>query len=208
MKRSRGIRQQRMKAWFYRFYENNTVDTRFALEEFMDACGMDKDRTRDYLTARTCLSRYRKKFLLHVDEFFKSAQYKKAIEDGEADHDLFMSLVNAAMSYGIYPVYSDAAVNPGSTVGYRAMTIEDFVQAKKMRSRSIASEVRTTAPAFAAIAKQMPSLPGQYGQAPALPSPDGLLRPTCDACGNTYASQKNLVDHYERKRADGDPAHV
>lgn len=187
-----------MRNWLRDFYQRNGSDQRFQIEDMLAPCKMDKERTSDYQAAAGFLGDQRKKFLTVLDAFFGSPDYKKHLEDGMEDTEMFSELVASAVSMEIYPVISDAAKNPGSKEGYRLYTLNDFKLSKERRMRSLANEVGTFVPAFQKLVSHFPELAGSY-QPPALPGFDGALRRTCEECGAIFVSQTNLVAHHLRK---------
>jgi len=199
----RGLRQRKMKQWLREFYEEHKTNPRayFTLDEFLQACDMDRTNTNDYLCAMAFLGNQRAKTDIVVDIFFGSTDYQKYVQRGLNDEQMFNRMMVAAVSNDIFPVRSEAALAPGATEGYRLMSLDDFAAIKQRRAESIVSELREFVPTLMKLAEKFPELGVAY-EAPALPPLDGAVKQTCEECGATFTSQKHLVDHYSKKHAD------
>jgi hypothetical protein len=200
MRGPKSLRAKRIRDFFEEAYKKDGDRLSFTMEEFCDSCKLDRERTRDYNSAYGFLSRMRKKFTVHVSDYLSSDDYRKHVAEGMAEPDQFKELVAAAISWGIYPVYS-ISDDDDSGRFFHLMSLDDFREAKQRRMEAFVHEVQDTVPAFIALTREFPELLGGYSP-PALPDPDGLLRQTCDICGATFISQTNLVAHHLRKHAE------
>ena len=201
----RGARQKAMKNWLVRFYRTHKPDDRFTLEDFLEGCKMDRERTRDYEAAMSYLQNMRRKTSFVVDRFFGSAEYRKYTDGGLTNDQIFGKMMEAAMTWSVFLLRSEAAITPGATEGYRIMSLKDFEAMKKRRAESIVSELgdeeHGIVPLFLKLVERFPELAERYVP-PALPAMDGVFRHSCEQCGATFVSQTNLVDHYIRKHAE------
>jgi len=197
----RGTKQRRMRIFLLRFYQehrDNVHDATFTLREFMESAGLDHENTKDYHAAIHFLMDQRKKTGTVLDAFFSSPDYQHYVNDGLTNDQLFDRMMEAAISWEVYPVMSAAAVNPGSEEGYRLMSLDDFIALKERRMNSIVNEIQGFVPTYLKLTQKFPELAARYS-APALPEIDGTLRVTCEKCGATFSGQSYLIQHYLRK---------
>lgn len=199
----RGVRQRRMRTFLLSFYQKHMQDMHdatFTLDEFMENSGLDLANTKDYHAAIRFLMEQRKKTSLVTDAFFSAPEYQHYVNDGLTNDQLFDKMMEAAVTWEVYPVMSAAAVNPGSEDGYRLLTLDDFIALKERRMNSIVNEVQDFVPMYLKLTQRFPELASRYS-APALPEFDGTLRITCDKCGATFRSQNYLVQHYLKRHS-------
>ena len=197
----RGTKQRRMRIFLLRFYQehrDSVHDATFTLREFMESAGLDHENTKDYHAAIHFLMDQRKKTGTVLDAFFSSPDYQHYVNDGLTNDQLFDRMMEAAISWEVYPVMSAAAVNPGSEEGYRLMSLDDFIALKERRMNSIVNEIQGFVPTYLKLTQKFPELAARYS-APALPEIDGTLRVTCEKCGATFSGQSYLIQHYLRK---------
>lgn len=198
VKGPRGAKQKAMKLWLYKFFQaHRGTAAEIDLDKMLAECNMDKGRTTDYNAAMSFLHTNRCKLKLVLDDFL-AGDYSTYQAKGLDDTEIWERLMDAAVSYEIYPLRSDAAITPGvKDARYRLMTLADFTFLKEKRMQSLVSEVKEVVPMFLKLSRAFPELRANY-EAPALPAPDGMLRVTCEICGKTFAGQKSLVAHYLR----------
>lgn len=191
----RGYRNRRFANWIRDLYRRGGLGAPFKVEEMLIGCGLDPDLRQHYAAAMRFLQIQRKKFALAMLTFFVSEEYQQYINDGLSEEELFQMLVEAAVSWNVFPVWSDKDEDRN----YKLYDMASYVHLKERRAGAICSEIERTSAELDFAFKKFPSLPGRYGK-PKLAT-DGTMialpnRVQCELCGKHYGGQSQLVNHY------------
>ena len=159
----------------------------------------------DYGTAHAFMMKMRKDFAGVMLYFFASPDYDDAKEKGLTDEQMFQRLVEAALSFDVYPVYSDL----NDEYRYKLFDMPSFVELIGVRARSIVKEVERKGEMLELAFSKIPELRGLYarpqlhGDGVVMALPPGI---ECSVCGSYFIDQPAFVAHYTRDHPPGPPA--
>lgn len=170
----------------------------------MRDCGTDILFQSDYSTAHTFMMKMRKDFADVMISFFSDKEYDEAKAAGLSDAEMFRKLVEAALSYDVYPVYSD----PNDEHRYKLFDMVSFVELMGLRARAIVKEVERKGEQLELAFSKIPELRGLYarpqltGDGVVMALPPGI---ECDQCGKHFSDQPTFVVHYGDSHSHADP---
>ncbi len=197
--RRRPLRSQRTRNfanWIRRLYRTEGFGAPFHVEDMMKECAQDSENRRDYAAAQQFLQKQRKDFAIAMLGFFSSPEYAKYYNDGLSEEQLFGKLVEVAVSWSVFPVWSDR----DDDRNYKLYDMASYVHLKERRALALRTEIHRKSAELGFAFEKFPSLPGNYSK-PQLES-DGKfigLPPAieCEVCHQHFAGQKQLLKHYQ-----------
>lgn len=182
----------------------------FYMNEMIIGVEGNPELKTDYNRAVNMLMTERKTTENVLRHFWHSPEYEEYKNNGHTEEELWQTFMDAAKSYGVYPLYCDIQ-GDGK---YKLLDMKGYILILERRMRSIASEVTKKAKDFVAISEMFPTIKDQ------LPSIDGevaRLRPfdilypklqppknVCPMCGHAFKDENFLKRHlrYEHKAKD------
>lgn len=185
--------QKKLHKWISDLYRAKGPGTPFEVKQMIADCGLDYNSRRDYGETMGFLMMMRGAFGEVLEIFFGSQQFKNLKAKGATDEQIFQALVNSAVSWGIYPVWSDP-----NDRHYKLFECWDFIKMMKRRAQCSVNELNTKARIVGRTVEALPSLRplerpklGQDGVLYELP---GGIR--CDKCQQVFDTQEDFVKHY------------
>jgi len=159
----------------------------------------------DYGTAHAFMMKMRKDFADVMIVFFGDQEYDDAKAAGLSDEQMFRKLIEAALSYDVYPVYSD----PNDEYRYKLFDMTSFVELMGLRARAIVKEVERKGEMLELAFSKIPELQGLYarpqlhGDGVVMALPPGI---ECTICGSHFSDQPSFVAHYASAHPSGPSA--
>jgi hypothetical protein len=171
----------------------------------MNDCGTDFRLQADYATAHAFMMKMRKDFADVMIVFFADKEYDDAKAAGLSDEQMFRKLVEAALSFNVYPVYSD----PNDLYRYKLFAMASFVELIGLRARAIVKEVERKGEMLELAFSKIPELRGLYAR-PQLKGDGSVIElPSaidCTVCGAILPDQPSFVAHYNGAHSPGSSA--
>jgi ribosomal protein L37AE/L43A len=162
----------------------------------MTACGKNCDDRKEYTQSNLFMMKMRKDFAVVMEMFFApSGAYEGHKAAGKTDSAIFEELVNAALTYDVYPVWAD----PYDSHKYKLFEMASFAFLVERRAAAMAKEIETKAPVMALIFSKIPELQSFYtppklkGDGVLLELPPGV---DCTICHQVFHDQAGFVTHY------------
>lgn len=140
--------------WIERHYRTQGAGKPFSVAEMMAACGEDINIRRDYTRAMTFLMKSRHAFRDVMDAFFQSDEFQKHMEEGNTPEQIFRQLMEASISWGVYPVYSDAFDDNM----YKLFDLASFTEIMRRRRDAIATEIDSKTKMIKTMVDNIPGL--------------------------------------------------
>ena len=192
----KGQRTRNFSNWIRRLYRTKGFGAPFHVEDMMVACNEDPESRRDYAAAQRFLQKQRKDFAIAMLAFFNSPEFEKYYNDGLSEEQLFRKLVETAVSWNRFPVWSDK----DDDRNYHLYNMASYIHLKERRALALRTEIHRGSAELGFAFEKFPSLPGSYNK-PRLET-DGKflgLPPAieCEVCHQHFAGQKQLLKHYQ-----------
>jgi len=175
--------------------------TSFTLVEVLDEADLDFDSFSDRVMAQAFLKRMREVVVETADWFRDQPEYQKYRDNGFSDKTVFRKLVEALVSYDVYPIQYNREIKE-----YTFMTLEGWVRIVKMRAIAIRNEFVRHAEDMAFMTRRFkaikemvtpPQLPTD-GRFIKLPGPRHYR---CGKCGIAFIDQESLDAHIDRRHS-------
>jgi len=158
---------------------------------------MDPENRLDYAAAQQFLQKQRRDFTIAMHLFFITPEFERYYNDGLSQEELFRRLVEAAVSWSVFPVWSDK----DDDRNYKLWDMASYIKIFERRGKAIAKEIHRKSVALDLAFQKFPALPGIYNRSQLQADGKFIAMPSrieCDICHQHFAGQAQLIAHYQR----------
>lgn len=157
----RGHKQKKILNWLRNFFTTYGSNKTFNLHVIMNECNLKMSNKEDYDITINILMRLRKQFRDCIELFFApNGQYDSLKRQGLDDEIIFSKIILTAMSYDVYPIWS----NRDNNREYELFTIVSFIALSKKRLHSAISEIENKGNSLNTIINKLPEAMEAYGE--------------------------------------------
>ena len=193
----RGKRSRKFQIWIRRLYRTSGPGTPFNVEDMIRECGMNPNDKDDYAAAHRFLQKQFKLFYRAMRLFFGSSEFAQYYNGGLSPEQLFAQLVGTAITWNVFPLWSD----PHEDRKYKLYTTPSFIRRFEQRGKAMVTEVNFKSEVLTFAFDKFPSLPVTYARprfqkdGKFIALPPGI---ECEICHQRFAGQPQLIAHYQR----------
>ncbi len=197
----RGYYPRNFSNWIRQLYRTQGHGAPFHVENLMVDCRLDPENRRDYARAQRFLQKNRRDFTIAMRLFFDSPEFARYYNDGLSQEELFSKLVETAVSWSVFPIWSDK----DDDRNYKLWDMASYVYVFERRAKAAVKEIHRKSEALSFAFQKFPSLPVTYNRPQLETDGNFIALPAaveCEICHQHFAGQTQLVQHYRQSHSD------